>query len=290
MAFTPRTISEIQASIIAEKANHSELNDLNSPSQTSLWRLFTYIVAVAMSVFENILVVFQKDTDAKILAATSPSSPAYIKYQAINLFQYDATTPQVLILDNFAPTYSPVDATKRIITRCNAKTIGGGLVEIKVAKSEPPGPLSAPEISAATSFFDELLKPGVFFNLISDNSDKIYVAAEITYDGAYASVIATNVKNALNAYYKSLSTDVNFDGLLRVSDIENTIKDTAGVKDVKLTKVYGRQDSTVFASATVIFDLSLGANNQTYEMYAGYAEEENTAGYTLNDSLTFVAG
>ena len=151
-----------------------------------------------------------------------------------------------------------------------------------------PAPLSGPQSSAFSAFLDVVVPPGVSYNVISTAADKIYVQADVVYYGTYAPVIAANVKQALTDFYASLSSNINFNGLLYVSDIEKTIKGVAGVKDVILKKVYGREDTAAFADGTKIFDLSLGVNIGSYQMYAGWGIEETTGGDTLNDSLNFV--
>lgn len=285
-----RSVAEIQAQIIAQKDLQASLAGLSSPSQTAIWRLWTYIVAVAIAIFEQVLDVFKTDIEA-LVSSNPPQTEKYLKNKAINYFQYDAVTPQVLVSDettNFVPTYPVVDVTKRIITRCSITTLASKIVEIKVAKSEPPSALAVAEKAAADSFFNEFLGPGVSYRLISDDADKIFVEGIVNFNGAYKTVIEANVKAALNTLYQDIASQEKFNGKLLVSDIEATIKGVPGVTDFKPTKVYGRADSTVFASATKIFDLSLGINLQSYEMSAGYGVEETTAGYTLTDSLTFL--
>ena len=284
-----RTVDEILAQMATAKASKTELNGLDSPSQVSRWNLFLYIVAVCTAVFEQVLDIRNTAVE-NLVAASKPSTPAYIKHQVLNLFQYDATTPQVLILNNFAPTYAIINTDLNIITRCSISTLGDKSVEIKVAKENPPVPIIAGESAALSTFLDNILPPGISYNLISVNPDNIYVEADVIYNGTYAPTIQDNVKTALTDFYGTLSSDISFNGVLLVSDIEKVIKNTEGVIDVVIKKVYGREDSATFVAGTKIFDLSLGINLGSYQMYAGYGVEETTSGKTLNDSLNFVVG
>jgi len=284
---TPRSTNDILDQMKTEKANQPDLNTITTPSPVSRWNLFLFIVAQAINIFEQIL-AYGINTIESLVKASKPTTKDYLKYLSLNLFQYDASTPQVIVWVNNAPTYATIDANKRIISRCSITTTLPGYAECKVAKSDPPTALSGPEASAYSAFINELAPPGTFYTVISAASDKIYVKATIKYNGAYAAIISASVQQALNDLYKALASDINFNGKLLVSDVEKTIKNVPGVTDVIMEKVYARPDTTIFANASKIMDLSLGLNLAEYEMYAGYGVEETTAGYTLNDSLTFI--
>lgn len=284
---TPRSTNDILDQMKTEKTAQPDLNSITTPSPVSRWNLFLFIVAQSTQIFEQVL-AYGINTIESLVKASKPSTKDYLKYLSLNLFQYDATTPQVIIWVNNAPTYGTIDASKHIITRCSITTVLPGFIEAKVAKSDPPTALSVAEASAYSAFLDEIVAPGVNYTVISAAADKIYVKATIKFNGAYAAIISASVQQALNDYYKALASDINFNGKLLVSDVEATIKGVAGVVDVIIEKVYGRDDTAAFANATKIMDLSLGLNLAEYQMYAGYGVEETTAGYTLNDSLTFI--
>lgn len=61
-----RTIEEIQAEIYREKENYEELNELNSTSKTALWRLWIYIVAVAIWSLEKLFDLHRADINERI--------------------------------------------------------------------------------------------------------------------------------------------------------------------------------------------------------------------------------
>lgn len=285
-----RTVNEILTQMVAEKNAQSALSGLNSPSTVSKWNLFLYVVAVCIAVHEQIIDIRNAAVEALVVASKLTTN-AGIKYDVLNLFQYSATNPQVLIQSAFKPTYAIIDPNLRIVTRCSVITVMPGFIDVKVAKgTTSPAPLSGPEQSALSTFLDVNVGPGVTYNLVSTDADKIYVQADVMYSGTYAPVIAANVKQALTDFYASLSSDTNLNGVLLVSDVEKIIKGVPGVLDVVIKKVYAREDTAVFAAGTKVMDLSLGVNLASYQMYAGWGIEENTAGYTLNDSLNFLVG
>jgi hypothetical protein len=269
----------------------------NNPSQVARWKLWTYIQAVAIALFEQLLDLFKADIESK-LPAVALANGAWLQNQIMNVFQYDATVPQVLICDattDFVPTYGAnKDSTKLLCTRCSivnlpnpAKTI-----EIKVAKQSPPVALSnlelavlgVDQISTPNSFLSKILPAGTAYNCISVNPDRLYIAGIVYFNGAYNATIHSSVIDAINNYISTL----DFNGKIKLSDIENVIKNLSGVIDVNLTLVQARR-STGSIGQNIIYDLITGVNNLTYQLYSGWAIEEDTAGQTWSDTLTFTA-
>ena len=202
-------------------------------------------------------------------------------------FQYDATVPQIVQLIDTVPQYPVVDDTKRIITACSVTSDISNSVTLKVAKSSPYVALASAELSAAQGYINTIGAAGINYLVISLNADKIYVDASIYYQGQYASIIQQSVIDTINTYLQNLSV-TNFDGSLKISDLEGVIRGVAGVNDVVLNNVRGRDDASSFAAG---IDLVL---NQTviqrqWNTIAGYIVQETTAGKTFADSLQFIA-
>ena len=85
-----------------------------NPSQVAIFKTWILIQAVTINLFEQVLDQYKLTFEADILKAPV-GSDAWLQQQVLN-FQYDAVTPQIMTLVNFAPGYAIVDATKRIIT------------------------------------------------------------------------------------------------------------------------------------------------------------------------------
>ena len=60
------------------------------------------------------------------------------------------------------------------------------------------------------------------------------------------------------------------------------------LSDVDLTLVQARKNTGAIGQ-NIIYDLSGGVNNLSYQMFSGYAVEEDTAGSTWTDTLIFTA-
>jgi len=239
--------------------------------------------ATIINYLEQLWDIYKAELETQISAAAVGSN-AWLQSKVMK-FQYSASTPQVLAVDsNFAINYPTIDTTLQIITRCSVTTTSQRVCLVKVAKSDPPVALSAPELSSLSGFLSDFNFAGVNYVAQSLTSDKIYIDADIYYNGQYASTISANVITAINAYLAAIP----FDGKIKLMSLIDAIQAVTGVTDVVLKNVAIRADATAFANKTYL------VQNKTsiiplYQMYAGYATEETTSGYTFTDTLVFIA-
>jgi len=279
-----RTIAQIQAQIIATKEAQPELVGLTSTSKRAIWNLWTFVVAACIAIFEQLLDSFLTEVETQV-AQSAGASVLWLQAKMFQ-FQYDATTPQVIQLINTVPQYPVVDANKRIITACSVTSSLSNQVSIKVAKSNPFVALASAELTAAQSYINTIGAAGITYNVISLNADKLYVQAQIYYQGQYSTVIQQNVIDAINSFLQNLSI-VNFNGSMKISDLEGAIRNVAGVNDVVLNNVRGRDDASSFSNG---IDLVLNNTviSRQWNTIAGYIVQETTTGKTFADSLTFI--
>jgi hypothetical protein len=273
-----RTTTEIYDAIVAAKEADANLNGLTSNSQTSIWRLWAFITAAAINLFEQIQDAFKVEIE-NIAKTIVPGTPSWLRQKTLE-FQYSATSPQNLILVDLVPTYPVIDESLRIITRASVTETTNLTVNVKVAKNDPPVPLSVLEENSLIDYLGTIRFAGTNINVVNSLPDRLYINANIYYDGAYSSVIEANVKTALGTYLQNLSSFENFNGVVRNTAIVDTIQSVEGVTDVLLNQSRGRAEATPFSGGTVIV--------LKYETFAGYVIEEDTAGNTFDDTLTFI--
>jgi hypothetical protein len=277
-----RTIAEIKAQILAEKANQPGLSGLTSTSQVSIFNLWAYVQAVAISIQEGLWDLFKTNLEAEI--AKAPTGTETWLSDQIYKFQYDATTPQIIYLDsNYTPQYPVVNPNYRIITRASVKTLLSRIVSVKVAKSNPPVELTTQELNSLKGYLDTINFAGVQYIANSYPSDKLMVGATIYYDGQYSSTITADTTTAINNYLQTLP----FDGFVKLSKLEDAIQSVVGVNDVVLNNIALRADSVPFSGTVYLLQNNTEIYRQ-YPMYSGYAVLENTSGHTITDTLTFV--
>jgi hypothetical protein len=288
-----RSVATIQAQIIASIAGNSNMtyvdsnnntqNLTNNTSHRALWLAWTYIIAVAISIFEQLLDVYQATIEG-FVAQSAAASQLWLQAKMFQ-FQYSATNPQVIQLVNTVPVYPVVDPTLRIITAC-AVSQGSGSVNIKVAKGNTFVKLSSTENAAAAAYIGVIGDAGITYNVISLDPDLLYIDADIYCQGQYSSIIRTNVINAIVAFLQNLSV-TNFDGALKMSDLEGVIRGVTGVNDVLMKKVSARPAAVSFGSGFQLINASTVVSRQ-YNSAAGYIIQETTSGSTFSDSLNFI--
>lgn len=277
-----RPISLIQQQILDYIDADSTLGPLlTSTSKRAIYNLLSYVVAVAINILEQLMDIYQAALEA-IAASAAPGSGPWLQAQIFN-FQYSPDVPQIIQLINFAPQYVLVDTTLRIITRCSISTNLANSVLIKVATNNPPSSLSSDQLSALQSYVNQIGVAGVTYTVQSLDADRLFINAQVFYQGQYGSGIQLAVVTALNAFLAALP----FNGRLKMSDLEDSIRNVAGVTDVVLMNVSARAATTSFGSGT-----NLIVNNQVASRYwdtiAGYMIEEDTSGNTFSDTLVFI--
>lgn len=277
-----RSIEQIQSSIIKDIQATPELAQANSTSKRAIWRLFAFVQASAILLLEQIIDVFITENDVKISKAI-PATASWLNAKVLD-FQYSSTNPQIVQLVNFAPTYPVIDPSLRLISRCSVVTTLSNQVIIKVAKSEPPTALTSPELNSLQAYINNIGIVGVNYNCQSLTSDKLFIDAEIYYDGQYSTVISATVIDAINIFLAKLS----FNGVLKVSDIELAIRNVIGVSDVLLKNVKMRSDATAFIDGTFLIQNNT-VISRVCPTVSGYLVGETTAGNTFTEKLTFIA-
>jgi hypothetical protein len=277
-----RTIEQIQASIIANIQATPELAQANSTSTRAIWRLFSYVVAVSILLLEQIIDVFKSDNETYIGQAI-PNTASWLTKKIFE-FQYSATNPQIVQLTNLIPSYNVVDASLRVITRCSVVTTISNRVTVKVAKSEPPVALSSGELGALQGYINALGVAGVQYNCVSQNADRIFINADIFYDGQYSSTIQGTTINAINLFLSTLP----FNGQLKISDLEVAIRNITGVSDVLINNIKVRDNNTTFANGIYLIQ-NKTTISRLFPTVAGYIVAEDTTGQTLLNTLNFIS-
>lgn len=285
-----RTVAQINQNIldtlVPSMAAIGITIDTTKWSKRNIMRVIVFCVASAIAILEQLQGVLKTEIES-IIASGSAASPKWIQDKMFK-FQYSATDPQIIQLIDTIPVYPVVNANLRIITACSVSSNQSNVVSIKVAKSNPFVALSGLELAAAQGYINTIGMAGIIYSVVSLNADKLYVNADVYYQGQYASVIQANVISSINAYLQNLSI-TSFDGSLKMSDLEGLIRNVEGVNDVVLKNVKGRADTDAFASG-----VDLIMNNQVLQRswvtIAGYTVGETTVGFTLADSLNFIPG
>jgi hypothetical protein len=284
-----RTINEIYAEIIAYKDGQIYMQnltpqndttqqlskDLDSSSKVAIWRLWVYIVAVAIHVHEKLFDIFAAEIDAKISSGIWGTSRWYQEqmflFQHGYLLQYNPL--------NGRYEYAQNDDAAKIIKRCSVTESANGLLIIKVAKFDNlPIALSPLEVAAAENYVKKIRFAGTLIQVITGNGDILRIALDVIYDAILPqSIVQSNVEAAINAYISNLP----FDGVFKIIHLIDAIQAVEGVTDI------GMQ------SGFVQVKIAQNANYQDIQMFHvpnfGYYKIDDSAGNTLSDTINYVA-
>jgi hypothetical protein len=278
-----RLIAVIQNQMLEQIAADPILGTkLTSPSKVAFYRLITFVIAVAINILEQVIDIYQATIESTV-AKGSPASAPWFQDKILK-FQYSSNvaTPQVVSIDQstFEIAYPIVNPNLRIITRCAVITTGNKSVSIKVAKSNPPTPLSSPELVALTAYVSAHGDAGITYSIVNLPADLISITAKVVYNGQYSTVISQAVKAAINLYLANLP----FNGILRVSAIEDAIQAVTGVVDVIIVTVTGRPSDIAYPGTIV------SSGSFTYQAKSGYLIEDTETGKSFDDLIQYIPG
>lgn len=245
-----RTIEQIQQAIIAAKESESTLADLSSTSNTAIWRLWTYIVAVCIWSLENLFDFHKKEVSDIITTQKPHTLQWYVKMA--RLFQYGVPLPDES--DAYAvPTEDPAI----VIVKYAAAVELLNLVRIKVAKQ--PGsslaPLSAGELTSFAGYMNRIKDAGVRLQLTSGAPDNLQLSLHIYYDPLILSNTGeridgsstTPVKDAVNLFLSSLP----FNGLFVLNNLIVALQAVDGVRVGAVVNAYANYAATPYTAVTV---------------------------------------
>ena len=241
-----RSISTIYNELSAEKDRMSALkslqpntdtaqnllDDVSSPSKVADWRLWLWIVAFAIHVFEGLLDAFKTEVNEKVAGAKSHNLIWY-RIQAL-AFQYGYDLVFDDVLQKFG--YATSDASSLIITRA-ATSEGSGTVVMKVAKEA--GALSAAEKTAFSAYMGQIKDAGTDILVISTTPDEFKITAKIYYDPLVinpdGSLILDSsvfpIEDQIEAYISALP----FDGAFNRNSFIDSLQEAEGVDDPVIT-------------------------------------------------------
>lgn len=271
-----RTIAEIYDEIIIEKENQTVLNDLTPNPETSLgllndltsgsrvaiWRLWAYIISVAIWTHEQVFEMFLVEAEA--IAAAAPAGTARWYQKKILEWQYGDTLQYV----SNQYVYDPVDESARIVTRCAIQDRGDGVVVVKVGKGSTPTPLDNTEKTALEGYIAKVKFAGTRIAVLSQAADEIDLDYDLYYDPIYPlATVQADVQAALESY----AADLEFNGEVRITRITDALQGVTGIIDPVFQSASGTPDGGS-SSAIVV----------SYQPIAGHIVFADTAANMLN--------
>jgi len=275
-----RTTQQIFDDMLTRKNAEPDLAGLTSSSQSALWRLIFWVAAQSINLFEQIMDALKAEVTT-VAENSIAGSAQWLQQKALE-FQYDETDPQVIQIIDGVPQYPTVDPSKRIIKNASVKEGSNRIVFIKVAKDDGSGgltPLTTNELNAFKGYIQKIGFAGIPYVSQSEQADRCQFTGEFFYGGQF---VASNVKAAVIESIKTYLNSLPFDGVIEFNKVIDAIQATEGVVDVDtLNAVLRIRGFSISADDPRVITVE-----RTAETSAGYIIEEDTAGFTFNDTIT----
>lgn len=237
-----RTVSQIHKLMLDDIASNEVLSSkLSSNSLYALFRAFTYIIAVAIFIFEGFFDQHKSEIDSAIFNQKSGRLSWYKTMALAFQFGFDLV-PDKDYFDNGNATAEQIEASKIIKYAAVGETDNESRIIIKIA-GEVGGVLSnftdPTQVEAIEAYFQEIKWPGLL-TIINYKADQLYLNIQIKRD---ALLINSNGQSILNGNFpvndaiSEFMKELPFNGELRLSALVD-----------KLQKVPGVIDATIFSA------------------------------------------
>lgn len=262
-----RTIKEIQDGIILSLQEQSELT--LSTSKVAEWRLWTYIVAVAIYTFEIILDAFRSEMDT----LTYKITPGTVRWYAEMCYRFQNGHELAFDAEK-AMLYYPQDDPDARIVKVVAIREETNKLTIKAAKQDESGkmvPLSLEERYNFTGYIDAIKFAGVDTNIISTTEDLIRYRLEVYYD---TSTPVTTVNENIVSGLETFKSSLGFDSMIYTQKFIDAVMHAEGVVTCKLISMQ-RKGST---------DNDFIPVDICSELVSGYFEYDNDSELILKAS------
>ncbi len=237
-----RTITQIHNGMLTDIASNEVLSTyLTSNSMYAIYRLFTFIIATAISIFEAFLDEHNKEVDDKIANQRYGTEPWY-RDMALR-FQYGFTLVQdkdYFINEGF--TDEEIEASKIIKYSAVNESEDSSRLIIKIA-GEVDGELSdfedLDQVEAIEYFFKRIKVAGTNITIINYKADQLYLNLRIKRDPLM--IGADGVKKGteggghpINEALQEFMKELGFNGELRLSALVDKLQLVPGVLDATL--------------------------------------------------------
>nr|WP_314753324.1 nucleotidyltransferase [uncultured Capnocytophaga sp.] len=229
-----RSIQEIQNLILQAKAQEPALNELNSTSKVAIWRLWVYIIAVAIWSLEKLFDLHRADID-KRLAELKPHTARWYRSKAL-AFQYgfDLLTDSDKF-NNTGHTEEQIEASKIVKYSAVVESPNEGRLIVKIAgeQGEQLQPITDAQKQAFEAYLQEIKDAGVRLSVVNYQPDVLHLQMKIVYDplvldsNGQSIIHATKpIETAIKDYLKRLP----FNGELVLAHLIDELQQAEGVR------------------------------------------------------------
>lgn len=216
-----RTAEEIEQQIIDQKAASAALVELNSVSNTAIYRLWIFITAQILHYFEVLQDAFKAEVQA-IIDNNQYGTKSWWYNQA-KAYQHGDLLQNI----NNVFKYAAVDVSKQIIKYCSINDLGGK-VQIKVAKQVGGEPvvLTVGELNGVVDYANEIRPAGTPITVQSLSADLVKLTLNVHYN---ANGDINIIKPAVELAITTFLSNIQFDGIFYINRFIDAIQAVPGI-------------------------------------------------------------
>jgi len=229
-----RSIQEIQELIYQSKTQEPALNELNSTSKVAIWRLWVYIIAVAIWSLEKIFDLHRADID-KRLAELKPHTARWYRSKAL-AFQYGFDLlPDSDKFNNMGHTEEQIEASKIVKYSAVVESPNEGRLIVKIAgeQGEQLQPITDAQKQAFEAYLQEIKDAGVRLSVVNYKPDILHLRMKIVYDPLMLDSNGQSITNAFKPVERAIKDylkNLPFNGELVLAHLIDALQHEEGVK------------------------------------------------------------
>ena len=229
-----RSIQDIQQLIYTQKAQEPALESLNSTSKVAIWRLWVYIISVAIWSLEKLFDLHRTDID-KRLTELKPHTARWYRSKAL-AFQYGYyLAPDSDKYNNQWLTEEQIEASKIIKYSAVVESKNEGRLIVKIAgeQGDTLQPITDAQRQSFEAYLQEIKDAGVRLSVVNYQPDVLHLQMKIIYDplvldsnGQSITKATKPVEETIKSYLKRLP----FNGELVLAHLIDALQQAEGVK------------------------------------------------------------
>jgi hypothetical protein len=232
-----------------------------STSPVAEWKLWTYVMALAVRIMQVIQSKFVEEVENKLTFQRQGSRGWYA--EMAKKFQYGYNL--ILKSDNTVGYEIDDPASRIVAVAAVIEETASGTVKMKVARfiNGLLSEFTTEQRLAFSNYIESIKFAGTKIDITSTSADLIKYQITIYYDPAYnADLIKANVLQALNSYRES----IGFDGYIYKQRLIDAIMGVSGVVTLDLVSLQSQKaGEPVFTDIGVKYELGAGYFNYTGE-------------------------
>lgn len=247
-----KTFEEIFAEMLAEKANKTELSELNSTSKVSIWRLLLQVVSWVIFNFQLAAKLHLQEI-SDLIASQKVFNLRRYRNEALR-FQYGFDLQPES--DQFKPTYEDngadviatdeqIEASKIVkYAACNRVVENSrSKIVMKIAPADLDGIFTTDQMEAFAKYIEEIAPAGDHVTIINYLPDMLKFSFKIKYDPMVLKADGMNILTAkypVNEAIESFLKNLPFNGELSVQKLEAAIMAVDGVEDLQTLQIQSK--------------------------------------------------